>query len=160
MRWLLASLAVLGLAGAQQAPRGGFVDVPPCHWAAEAVRALAAKELVQGSPAGSRELVENALRQVFEGLRCGDPGWSLEFLEGAAASFAAGSVEKLEGFELRKLQTSIDGDRASVAFQLVVSREGVVYTRQGTARLVSIQPGWKVLYESLVELKLPFFPKP
>ncbi|ADH62306.1 S-layer domain protein [Allomeiothermus silvanus DSM 9946] len=56
MRRLLAGLAVLGLAGAQQAPRGGFVDVPPCHWAAEAVRALAAKGLVQGSPVGSREL--------------------------------------------------------------------------------------------------------
>lgn len=159
MRWLLAGLAVLGLAGAQQAPRGGFVDVPPCHWAAEATRVLAARGLFQGYPADPRELAENALRQVFEGLRCGDVGWSLEFLEGAAASFAAGSVEGLEGFELRKLQSSIDGDRASITFQLVVSYKGVVYTRQGTARLVFIQPGWKVLYESLVGLKLPFFPK-
>ncbi|WP_018465851.1 S-layer homology domain-containing protein [Calidithermus timidus] len=157
MRWLLASLAVLGLAGAQQAPRGGFVDVPPCHWAAEAVRALAAKELVQGSPAGSRELVENALRQVFEGLRCGDPGWSLEFLEGAPPGFATGAVGKIDGFELRGLQTRVSGGEATVSFQVVISEGGSVYTRRGTARLVSGPGGWRVVYSSLVALGLPYF---
>jgi hypothetical protein len=160
MRWLLAGLAVLGLVGAQQAPRSAFVDVPPCHWAAEAVRVLAARGLIQGYPADRRELAENALRQVFEGLKCGDPEWSLEFLEGAPSSFTSDPADRLEGFELRGLQSRIDGDRASIAFQVVASHKGVVYTRGGTARLVFVQPGWKVLYESLVVLELPFFPKP
>ncbi|WP_051195664.1 S-layer homology domain-containing protein [Meiothermus rufus] len=140
-------LLVLGMALAQGAPRGRFVDVPPCHWAAEAVRVLAARGLFQGYPATARELAENALRQVFEGLRCGETSWSLEFLEGAPPSF--GAAPRIDGFELRGLQTRLSGDRGTIAFEVVVSQEGVVYTRRGTARLVFVQQGWKVLYEAV-----------
>lgn len=90
---------LLGSAGwATGSAEAHFADVPPCHWAYEAVNEMAELGIFIGFPPEDGFLSVNALRQVFEGLRCDAPEWSLRFLSGAPSGL--GQQAQVLGFEL------------------------------------------------------------
>lgn len=160
MKKLISLLLLGGLALAQnQLPAGTsrFVDVPPCHWARAAVEAISRPDPNQ-RPQASVLLAENALRQVFEGLKCNDPTWSERFLQNPAPGFGRSEVS-LGSFELGGLQTQVSGNQATIRFQLTALLNGTALQRSGAARLFFAEQGWKVDYASLATLNLPVFPR-
>ncbi|RIH86532.1 hypothetical protein Mlute_01237 [Meiothermus luteus] len=156
MRGILL-LALLGGIALAQPGTSPFVDVPPCHWAREALQAIARPD-PNARPAPSALLAENALRQVFEGLRCNDPRWSERFLLNPSPAFGQGPAG-LRGFELAVEQVQISGRQATLRFALSVLLESGPLRRRGAAQLSFGEQGWKVVYASLVDLELPFFPR-
>ena len=78
-----AAISLVGLAQAQTA----YVDVPPCHWAVEAINTVSAGDKV--TPAQSASNAQNAVRQVFEGMQCGNPAWTSKFIADAPSGLAA-----------------------------------------------------------------------
>ncbi|GIW23966.1 hypothetical protein [Meiothermus sp.] len=159
MNQLLALLLWGSLSLAQGQPQPGtspFVDVPPCHWARAAVEALSSPQSPVPQP--SALLAENALRQVFEGLKCSDPIWSERFLQNPAPGFGR-TAARLKNFELGVIQTQVEGDQATIRFRLTAVLNGTTLQRSGSARLTFGEQGWKVDYASLANLNLPVFPR-
>src|SRR2546422_9063526 len=77
MRWCATVLAIVALAGGTAWAQGpsAFVDVPPWHWAFEAVQQGATAGGFTGYPTDDNELVANALVQVYEAFaHAGPPG--------------------------------------------------------------------------------------
>jgi hypothetical protein len=158
MKRFLALVLLLGLGLAQQAPQGSaFVDVPPCHWAKEAVDRITDASAV-APPQPSAALAANAVQQVFEGLKCGDPQWSARFIADAPNVFLLGA-SKLSGFELRGLQARVSGNTATVRFQVIAHLASGTLTRSGEVRLSFSPDGWKSDYATLAGLNLPVFPR-
>lgn len=155
---LLLAAMLLAVAWLEDASaQGPFPDVPPCHWAADSVARLAdpvEPEVRQAR--GSRYLAANAPRQVLEGLRCGEPEWSLRFLVNAPADWQPRA--QVEGFSLRVQELRLQGDRgrAHVRVQLTVDGESTV--RSGPIALDFVDGVWKVEYATLAELDLPLLP--
>ncbi len=139
-----------------------FADVPPCHWAAAAVAKVARTGIFVGYPPDPRYLSVNALRQVFEGLKCGDPAWSLRFLTGAPGTFAATGGPTLSRFTLSPSVVSLSKTNARLAFKLtaVIDAGGAQRTlvRQGSVTATHTSAGWRVAYADLAALDLPVFP--
>lgn len=153
-------MLVGSLALAQGQPQAGtspFVDVPPCHWARAALEAISRPDPNQ-RPQASALLAENALQQVFEGLKCNDPAWSERFLQDPTPSFGR-SDASLRNFELSGVQTQVSGNQATIRFRLTAVLNGTTLQRSGTARLFFAEQGWKVDYASLATLNLPVFPR-
>src|SRR5574341_439824 len=82
MRQIIVVLALVGLTSAAafgQTP-SAFVDVPPWHWAFDAVQQGAAAGIFTGYPTSDQELVANALLQVYDAFaHAGHPsarGWA------------------------------------------------------------------------------------
>ncbi|MCS7059383.1 MAG: hypothetical protein NZ849_10610 [Meiothermus sp.] len=150
-------LAFLGGIALAQPGTSPFVDVPPCHWAREALQAIA-RPNPEARPTPSAFLAENALRQVFEGLRCGDPGWSQRFLLNPSPAFGQ-SPASLRSFTLEVQQLRLQGERATLRFTLAAVLEQGALRRNSEAALRFTPEGWKVEYASLVGLELPFFPR-
>ncbi|GEM84400.1 MAG: hypothetical protein KatS3mg074_233 [Meiothermus sp.] len=160
MQRFLILLLLGGSSLAQGQPQAGtspFVDVPPCHWARAAVEAISRPDPNQ-RPQASVLLAENALRQVFEGLKCNDPVWSERFLQNPAPGFGQSEVG-LRGFELSGLQTVVSGNQATIRFRLSALLNSTTLERSGTVRLLFTEQGWKVDYASLATLNLPLFPR-
>jgi len=158
MNKILLVLLMGGFALAQpQAGTSPFIDVPPCHWAREAIEAIARPD-PNARPQPSALLAENALRQVFEGLKCNDPVWSERFLQNPAPGFGRTGIA-LNSFELSGVQTRLAGNQATLRFNLVAVLDGRPVRRSGEAQLVFAEQGWRVLYSSLVNLNLPVFPR-
>jgi hypothetical protein len=139
------------------AQRTPFVDVPPCHWAAPAIGQISGRlEVSPEQVRGSNYLAENALRQVFEGLRCGDLEWSANFMTGTPSGTTP--VGTLSGFELRNVVSAISDTSATITFELTAVIDGATLERSGSAELVFQDERWLVSYPSLAALDLPFFP--
>jgi hypothetical protein len=162
--WLAGLVLVVApLVGSALArPGAPFDDVPPCHWAAEAVSEVAGLGIFVGFPRDDATLSVNALRQVFEGLRCADADWSLRFLWGAPTEFGLQEHAALRGFDLSATLQDLQADRAVVAFTLsLVLDDGVaerIETLAGTATLQRDDDSWRVRYDDLAALGLPLFP--
>lgn len=152
-----------GAAGGAATPSSPFVDVPPCHWAAKAVSRVTGKGLFVGFPPDPAYDSVNALRQVFEGLKCGQPAWSMHFLEGAPDAFASAGGASLAGFDLTPTILSVGEHQAQIAFRLtaVIDERGAERTleRQGTVTATHTGAGWLVPYTQLASLGLPIFPR-
>ena len=146
-------LAATSLAFAQSPTP--FVDVPPCHWAADAVGRIAGEPQVTGAQT-SIYLVENAVQQVFEGLKCGNLEWSAYFLTDVPAGTTPRGA--LESFALSDVGSSISGTNASVSFTVTAVVDGQTYTREGEANLLFADGRWAVGYSSLAALGLPVLP--
>jgi hypothetical protein len=157
IRWLLvgAAFGLLGLAKAQTA----YVDVPACHWAVAAINIVSAGDKV--TPAQSASTAQNAVRQVFEGMQCGDPAWTNQFIADAPSGLAAlVSSKPVRGFQLTFGQTTVSGKSATVTVNLSVTLSSGVQTRTGTLSLSSDnKAAWRVSYSSLAALNLVLFPK-
>lgn len=158
---IAAAISSFAFLSARAAPPV-FVDVPVCHWASAAIYAVAGEV---AAPAKTSSTAQNAVRQVFEGLQCGNADWVSRFVEGAPAGLAATATSKvLRSYNLEFGKANVNGGAASVAFTANLtynSSSGVVtIKRSGTARLTaSDETGWKVMYASLSSLNVPFLPK-
>jgi hypothetical protein len=160
---LIAAVVVssLALLSARAAPPV-FIDVPVCHWASTAISAVSVES---AAPAKTVSTAQNAVRQMFEGLQCGNADWVSRFVEGAPAGLAATAASKvLRSYSITFGQSSLSAGTATVAFTAnltYTSASGVVtIKRSGTAQLnASDETGWKVVYASLSSLNVPFLPK-
>lgn len=154
------AIAMLGYGAHAEEPY--FADVPPCHWAADAVNRLAETGIFIGFPPEDSYLSVNALEQVFFGLFCEEPEWSLRFLEGAPEGFGQPPAPRLSSFELEPVLVELEANRAVIDFTvtLVLEEEGVQRHEvvEGTAIATGDEMGWRVLYESLATLEPTLFP--
>lgn len=165
MRKRLAFLSissVLILAGltTQSSAQTAFVDVPSCHWATEAINQISGETSV--TPAQNASTAANAFRQVFEGMKCADPNWTLQFIQNAPESLRALIAgDPLKGFSLPAVTATVSSNTAKVNFKLTVTlKNGSSFTKTGNAQLIADKKaGWKVVYSSLSALNLPVFPK-
>jgi hypothetical protein len=153
----------LGLLSAPTRADTIFVDVPSCHWATEAINVTAGTEKI--IPARTAALAQNAVQQVFEGMRCGDPKWTLKFINGAPGTLEGiVSSKAVRSFDLKLGATTISGTNATATATLEVRyQQGaqlVTAKRTATMRLrANDATGWQVEYASLASLNLPIFPK-
>lgn len=159
MRTALALLLAAWLSAARAQGGPAFADVPPCHWAAEAVQRLAGTGIFIGFPPDDAYLSTNALRQVFEGLRCGDHAWSLRFIDGGPEALREPGLPDLEGFELEVQPAFIEAGRARLAFALTAVIDGRTEVREGVVDVRRTDAGWQVAYADLAALDLPIFPR-
>ncbi len=154
--WLVVGAgSLLGLASAQTA----YVDVPPCHWAVTAINTVSAGDRV--TPSQNASNAQNAVRQVFEGIQCGDPAWVQKFMTDAPNSLAAlVSSKPVKGYQLTFGRTLVSGKNASVAVNLSLTLGTGVQKRSGVLTLSSDEKAaWRVGYASLSALNLVVFPK-
>ena len=140
-----------------------FADVPPCHWAAEAVTELADTGVFIGFPPDDAYLSVNALRQVFEGVRCDDPSWTLRFVVDAPADLGQAAVPRLLGFELDATVLQRTPAQIELGYALTVHLEHhgtrTTATREGTMPVHRSDLGWRLDYADLAALDLPLFPR-
>jgi hypothetical protein len=156
----ISSLLVFSGFTTQSTAQTAFVDVPSCHWATEAINQISGETSV--TPAQNASTAANALRQVFEGMKCADPNWTLQFIQNAPESLRALiSSDPLKGFSLPSVMANVSGNTAKVNFKLNITlKNGLSVARTGNAQLIADKKtGWKVVYSSLSALNIPIFPK-
>ncbi|AFZ66899.1 hypothetical protein [Deinococcus peraridilitoris] len=158
------ALSLGGVSHAQDPAPRELLDVPPCSYAADAVRRLTRLGILQGFPSSPSELAQNAVRQVFEGLRCGDVAWTARFIAGLPQGYAAGigqlGAPLRPNFEFTVLGTQVSQANATVRYRLRYRETPTTLTeRTGVAELIpDDQTGWRVQFTSLQTAGLPFFP--
>src|SRR2546425_4563550 len=138
MRWRMRRcatvLAIVALAGGTAWAQGpsAFVDVPPWHWAFEAVQQGATAGIFTGYPTDDSELVANALVQVYEAFaHAGHPGaqgWAEWFLTNTPSQWPQPlQRSRLLTFALEDVRVRVSGDHARATFVAAVT----VGTRRG-----------------------------
>lgn len=163
MRRIAGVLALVviavGSAGAQAAP-SAFVDVPPWHWAFDAVQDGAARGIFTGYPVDDRELVANALVQVYEAFaRPTHPSsreWAEWFLTNTPPEWPQPlQRSRLIAFTLEDLHAEVRGDRATATFVAVTTIRDDGHT--STVRVPiqaqaerDVSRHWRVDYSTLV----------
>src|SRR3989442_3489218 len=138
MRWCATVLALVAMAGGTAWAQGpsAFVDVPPWHWAFEAVQQGATAGIFTGYPTDDSELVANALVQVYEAFaHAGHPGaqgWAEWFLTNTPSQWPQPlQRSRLLTFALEDVRVRVSGDRARATFVAAV----IVGTDRGRATL-------------------------
>ncbi len=163
MRCIAGALALVAIAvgssGVQAAP-SVFVDVPPWHWAFDAVQDGAAKGIFTGYPVDDRELVANALVQVYEAFaRPTHPAareWAEWFLTNTPAEWPQPlHRSRLIAFALEDLHTEVRGDRATATFVAVTTirddgRASTVRTPTQVEAERDASRHWRVDYATLM----------
>ncbi len=157
MTRLLFGLVIVALWGSVSVQRTPFADVSPCHWATESLAGIAGTPEVDVEQARtSTYLAENALRQVLEGLKCGDLGWSAGFMSGTPEGTVSNG--ELQSYTLAVASVTLAGDSGSLDYSLTAVIDGGEVVRAGIAELVFAGKRWRVRYDSLAALGLPLFP--
>lgn len=152
-----ALLAVMQPAGraAAQAPAAPFPDVPPWHWAYQALVRDAQAGLLVGYPTAPDELVKNAITQVYEGFahaRAPEAqAWVERLTYDRPASWPGPLAHSaLTSFALRNVSAAVAGDTATVTFTAqVTTRAGQTTTTPMRVGLRAVDGGWKVDYATL-----------
>ncbi|OLD47246.1 MAG: hypothetical protein AUI83_14540 [Armatimonadetes bacterium 13_1_40CM_3_65_7] len=128
MRWCAITLAIVALAAWTAWAQGpsAFVDVPPWHWAFEAVQQGATAGVFTGYPTDDNELVANALVQVYEAFaHAGHPGaqgWAEWFLTNTPTQWPQPlHRSRLLKFALEDIRVRVSGDRARATFVAAVT---------------------------------------
>lgn len=139
-----------GAAGA-----ASFPDVPPWHWAYDAITRDAAAGLIVGYPVAPAELIENSLTQVYDGFvhsgARGAQGWVERFTYNRPADWPAPFARaQVAAFLLSGMRIAISGDVATAQFSAAVtSRDGKTSTSQMRVQLRHNTPDWQVDYATL-----------
>ena len=128
MRWSLIGLAMIVLTAGTAWAQGpsAFVDVPPWHWAFDAVQQGAAAGIFTGYPTNDSEMVANALVQVYEAFTHADHpaarGWAEWFLTNTPAQWPQPlQHSRLVAFTLEGVRVQVNGDRARAMFVAAVA---------------------------------------
>lgn len=121
----LALVLVVGAAAWGQAP-SPFVDVPPWHWAFDAVQQGASAGIFTGYPTADRELVANAVTQIYEAFaHPGHPAaqaWAEWFLFNTPAGWPQPlQRSRLVRFALGDLSVRVSGGGAVATFAATVT---------------------------------------
>ncbi len=139
-----------------------FPDVPPWHWAYDAVVKAQRAGIFVGYPTTPAELAENSIVQVFAGFAharaSGAREWVERFTYNRPANWPA-PLERssLASFPLRDLRVSVEGDRASASFTATMrDREGRTQTAPMRVALRYNGQDWQVDYGTL-EAASPLF---
>jgi hypothetical protein len=152
---LMVLLALPPGSAAQTAP-GPFADVPPWHWASDAVAQLARAGIVQGYPRDDRELARNAVTQVYDAFahpsHPAARAWAEAFLTNLPAAWPA-PLERsaLAAYRLRVQEVRLMAARGAVdVLAVAVLRGGTTLRTRFTAAVVRDDAGrWRVDYASL-----------
>ena len=146
-----AIFAIPAPAGVAAAP---FPDVPPWHWAHDAVQKGQDAGIVIGYPASPSQLVENSLFQVYDAFahagQAGAQAWAERFTYNRPAGWPQPlERSQLTQFVLRNVRVAVRDDTATATFT------AAVMTRRGPAvanmRVVLRRAGddWQVDYAGL-----------
>jgi hypothetical protein len=136
------------------------VDVPPWHWAFDAVQEGAMKGIFTGYPADDRELIGNALTQVYQAFaHAGHPAareWAEWFLTNTPPGWPQPlQRSRLVSFALEDLQIEV-GDRATATFVAVttVREDGSASTVRARVRAQAERDQarhWRIDYTTLAD---------
>lgn len=148
-------LVVAATAAAQQA-LSPFEDVPPWHWAFEAVRSLAEKGVVQGFPKNHPELAGNAVTQVYEAFahatHTSARGWAESFLTNLPPDWPQPlERSRVTGYGITDREVRLQGARGTVTYLAVVNLRGAqAVSGPVTVTVVRDAAGrWRVDYATL-----------
>lgn len=153
---ILAAVAGgLLLGGPAAAAQPTFPDVPPWHWAYDAVMKLQQAGVFTGYPTPPAELAENSLIQVYDGFaHAGAPGaqrWVERFTYNRPAGWPAPLQHtQIEGFSLTTVQVAVRADTATSTFTAAVrTRDGKTATIPMRIGLRHNGQDWQVDYAAL-----------
>jgi len=122
---VLALVLVVGAAARGQAP-SPFVDVPPWHWAFDAVQQGASVGIFTGYPTADRELVANAVTQTYEAFthpaHAAAQAWAEWFVFNTPAEWPRPlQRSRLVRFALSDLGVRVNGGGAVTTFTATVT---------------------------------------
>jgi hypothetical protein len=171
MRSALVTLLVLAAvsAAAAQTPLTTFEDVPPWHWAYDAVQDLAQKGILQGYPRSDRDLALNAVTQVYDSFvhsqHAAARRWAESFLTNLPANWPRPLEHStLVAFRFTETQVLLTASRgtvtASVSAQTRVSPGAPATALRAHLRAVVTKDSggrWRVDYQSLVAAQPDIF---
>lgn len=154
---VLPLVLVVGAAAWGQAP-SPFVDVPPWHWAFDAVQQGASVGIFTGYPTADRELVANAVTQTYEAFA--HPGhaaaqaWAEWFLFNTPAGWPQPLQRSpLVRFALSDFGVRVNGGGAVATFTAAVTvrtNGGTIIRSPMQARAEKDTAGrWRIDYASL-----------
>ncbi len=162
MRQIVVVLALVGLTSAAafgQTP-SAFVDVPPWHWAFDAVQQGAASGIFTGYPTSDQELVANSLLQVYDAFaHAGHPAaqeWAEWFLTNTPSGWPQPLLRsRLVRYALENIQVRVSGDHATVTFvsAVAVRTDGGLSSVRAPAEAQADKDGsghWRIDYATLV----------
>ncbi len=147
------ALAFVLIGGAAAA--APFPDVPPWHWAYDAITRDAAAGLIVGYPAAPADLIENSLTQVYDGFvhvgAKGAQGWVERFTYNRPAVWPAPFVHsQIAAFLLTGMRIAVTGEAATAQFSAAVTtRDGKTSTNQMRVQLRLSEGDWQVDYATL-----------
>jgi hypothetical protein len=125
MRAVALVMVLLALPGVAWAQPRTFEDVPPWHWAFDAVQRVAAARIMIGYPRNDRDLAANAAVQVYEAFANSAHEAAREWAERFLTNLPADWPRPLErsplrGYRLEQLRVTLFADRGTVSFTAVV----------------------------------------
>ncbi len=158
---IVATLALVALASVTagaQTP-SAFVDVPPWHWAFDAVQEGAAQGIFTGYPTNDRESVANAFVQIYDAFAHAQQPAAREWAEWFLTNTPPGwplplAHSRLVSFALENLQVDVGSDQATAIFVAVtaVRANGSVFTMRAPVQARAERDGsghWRVDYATL-----------
>lgn len=152
-RFALAAAGVALIGGVAAA--GPFPDVPPWHWAYDAITKDAAAGLIIGYPVAPAELIENSLTQVYDGFvhvgARGAQGWVERFTYNRPATWPAPFAHsQIAAFLFSGMRVAVSKDTATAQFSAsVTTRDGKTSTNQMRVQLRLNGQDWQVDYGTL-----------
>ncbi len=159
MRVCANAVLIVGmLAGAAGAQVPGFIDVPPWHWAADAVERGAAGGVFRGYPADDRERAANPVVQVYDAFTHATHPRAREWAERFLVNLPSNWAQPLErsrvvGFTLENVRVDIRGDRGSVVFVATMTQQPPGPSAARAPMRVEVRKGsdgaWRVHYPDL-----------
>ncbi|MDR5682825.1 MAG: hypothetical protein QN163_02190 [Armatimonadota bacterium] len=126
MRALLLAAVLMVLSAGAWAQPSAFEDVPPWHWAFEAVRSAATAQITIGYPRNDRDLAANAVVQVYEAfahpMHPQARAWAERFLVNLPADWPRPLQRSpLRAYRLEQMQVEISAG-AGVASFVAIAR--------------------------------------
>jgi hypothetical protein len=154
--WTCALAAAAGaVLAAGAAWAASFPDVPPWHWAYDAITRDEAAGLIIGYPVAPADLIENSLTQVYDGFghsgARGAQGWVERFTYNRPADWPAPFAHsQVAAFLLSGMRITVRGDVATAQFSAAVTtRDGKTSTSQMRVQMRLSKPDWQVDYGTL-----------
>lgn len=152
-RFALTAAGVVLIGSAAEAVT--FPDVPPWHWAYDAITKDAAAGLIVGYPVAPAELIENSLTQVYDGFvhfgAQGARGWVERFTYNRPAAWPAPFAHsQIAAFLFSGMRIAVSGNTATAQFSAAVTtRDGKTSTSQMRVQLRLNGQDWQVDYGTL-----------
>jgi hypothetical protein len=160
-RHVLAAMIAAGgfliVARAPAQPQtAAFPDVPPWHWAYNAIVQDSQAGIVVGYPAGPAELIANSVAQVYDAfVHAQVPGaqaWAERFTFDRPGRWPEPLTRSpLAGFTIRDVRIAVTGDTATAAF----TAQRIVRTTAGSSALPMrvglrlLDGDWQIDYATL-----------